>query len=182
MSGAGRKHRAKHLCQSHSEDRYELEDNDIVTRLLNARGNHFQVVDLQGNERLTRLPAKFHKVIWLKRGDIVIVNTEVEDDKGVTCVVKHRLSEKQTKNLIKLGVIPKSFVEGQPTEIKATEEVKDDVSSASDGEWTGGNKNNGPSFNNEDSDSDTEGDWVGGNPNLAPTFNNDGDDTDSETE
>eukprot|EP01060_Flectonema_neradi_P027991 TRINITY_DN37658_c0_g1_i1.p1 TRINITY_DN37658_c0_g1~~TRINITY_DN37658_c0_g1_i1.p1 ORF type:complete len:198 (+),score=36.85 TRINITY_DN37658_c0_g1_i1:49-594(+) len=180
MSGAGRKHRAKHLCQSHTEDRYELEDGDIVTRMLSARGNHFQVVDLEGNEKLTRLPAKFHKVIWLKRGDIVIVNNEVDDDKGVTCVVKHRLSAKQTKNLIKAGVIPKSFVDGEGT--AQAEAENDDVSSASDVEWAGGDPNASPTFEDEETDSDSDDEWVGGNPNVAPCFNNDGDDTDSDSD
>eukprot|EP01063_Lacrimia_lanifica_P013039 TRINITY_DN196_c0_g2_i1.p5 TRINITY_DN196_c0_g2~~TRINITY_DN196_c0_g2_i1.p5 ORF type:complete len:179 (+),score=75.05 TRINITY_DN196_c0_g2_i1:52-588(+) len=177
MSGAGRKHRAKHLVQAHDEKDYDLEDGEEVMKLLDIRGNHYQVEDVAGKELLVRLPAKFNKVVWIKRGDLVVVSRENDDetDTGVVGLINHRLSKKQVKTMVARGAIGSDFAHGgagEPNEDKDEEaSPRDEAPAAAAGEGE-----------EEYEDSEDEDDpWMRGNPNQAPAFD-EADDEDEETD
>lgn len=97
MSGAGRKHRAKHLTQQYLDSTGWVgpkEGETLAVCLESPRGQHVRVLlllagpsavsdgaDESGNdvagpskEQLAFLPGKFHKVIWLSIKDIVVVS------------------------------------------------------------------------------------------------------------
>eukprot|EP01064_Diplonema_japonicum_P032492 TRINITY_DN6122_c0_g1_i1.p1 TRINITY_DN6122_c0_g1~~TRINITY_DN6122_c0_g1_i1.p1 ORF type:complete len:186 (+),score=48.77 TRINITY_DN6122_c0_g1_i1:57-560(+) len=164
MSGAGRKHRAKHLCQTHNSDRYTMEEDEFVVRLVDMRGNHYQVEDAEGNLLLVRLPAKFNKVVWIKRGDLIVVAKECDEEAGVCGVINHRLSEKQVKQFMKEGNLPKRFTENQQQQQSPPENEKIEEEES------------------EEEESQEEDPWLRGNPNVAPTFDDDQDEEEEEEE
>lgn len=93
MSGAGRKHRAKHLTQQYLDSNgwAGLSDGETLGICLESpRGLHVRVLlllpsptteaaddssstDPYTKEQLVFLPRKFHKVIWLSIKDVIVV-------------------------------------------------------------------------------------------------------------
>lgn len=72
MSGAGRKHRAKHLVQATIDDKFDV--NTEILRIRGARGGNIHEAETAaGMIHLLLLPSKFKRVIWVKRGDLVTV-------------------------------------------------------------------------------------------------------------
>ena len=73
-----------------------------------------------GATELTLLPKKFHKLIWIKRGEYVIVlkeqdsKTETEGCK-VKSVIQHVLSREQIKHLQKENLWPMEFENSSDT-------------------------------------------------------------------
>ena len=174
MSGAGRKHRAKHLCQMHTDESYDLQDGESIVRLLELRGNHYRVVNGEGAELLVRLPAKFNRVVWMKKDDLIVIAMEnaTEGDTGVVGLITHRLSAKQIKRLIKEGDMPESFI----TIARQIEQTPEPIPQE--------NPNVAPENEDgeEESDSDEDDMWTRGNPNVAPTFDDFEEDEESEEE
>eukprot|EP01059_Diplonema_ambulator_P030136 TRINITY_DN5049_c0_g1_i1.p1 TRINITY_DN5049_c0_g1~~TRINITY_DN5049_c0_g1_i1.p1 ORF type:complete len:189 (+),score=50.53 TRINITY_DN5049_c0_g1_i1:50-568(+) len=170
MSGAGRRHRAKHLCEAHNSDVYTLSDGEFVVRLLETRGNHYHVADQDGATMFVRLPAKFNKVVWVKRGDLLVVVKENEEEDGVIGAITHRLSGKQVKQLVRDGLIPEAFLkETSQSQIEApagdesnpkTTEIEEEVE--------------------EEEEEEEEDPWLRGNPNVAPRFDTDEEDEEDE--
>lgn len=71
-----------------------------------------------GTTELTLLPKKFHKLIWVKRGEYVIVQRDVkaeenEDGVRVRSVIQHVLAKEQVKHLEQQGLWPEAFHESR---------------------------------------------------------------------
>ena len=73
-----------------------------------------------GVTELTLLPKKFHKLIWVKRGEFVIVRKELDakaeaEAFKVKSVIQHVLSREQIKHLQKQNLWPIEFESSQET-------------------------------------------------------------------
>ncbi|VEU45324.1 unnamed protein product [Pseudo-nitzschia multistriata] len=92
MAGLGRRtHYRKHLTDSVLYDLPEPKDNERIAKVVATRGgNQFDIVLASppgsdvGSARagLAILPTRFHKLVWVKRNDYVIVQTGIEADDG----------------------------------------------------------------------------------------------------
>ncbi|KAJ0405404.1 hypothetical protein ATCC90586_009443 [Pythium insidiosum] len=118
MSGSGRKSAyRKGVTNKVLHGNPEPQENEQIVRVIALRGgNLFEVQDADGATSLTMLPAKFRKLIWVKRGDFLIVassDNEVSTAEGkkgaVTSIVEHILYKDQIKNLRTKGLWPQGF-------------------------------------------------------------------------
>jgi translation initiation factor IF-1 len=77
MSGAGRKHRAKKLTSDFLDETWEpvLTEHEVpaIVTSTASGGKVVGVAYADGTIKHVTVPGKFHKVIWLLRGDPVIV-------------------------------------------------------------------------------------------------------------
>ena len=125
-----------------------------------------------GEKQLALLPTKFNKLIWMKRGDYVIV-TESEGQfttasgkqNGVSSLIEHILMKDQIHHIKKEGLWPKEWEESESVAVEKVEEEEQD-----DGEKEESDE--------EDSDSDFS---LEGNPNRR-RFYVESDDADDESD
>ena len=82
--------------------------------------NLFEVISADGKIELSLLPKKFHKLIWVKRNEFVIVLRELGDSEEVAecleansgkvrSVIQHVLTKEQIKHLVKSNLWPPNF-------------------------------------------------------------------------
>ena len=119
MSGVKRKTKyRKHVERSVLEDLPEpaAERGEEVVRALGARGgNLVEIETARGEKGLCRLPQKFRKVVWVKRGGLLIVRAASEADRDraadvkVQYCVEHVLFPEQVKHLRAVGKLPAVF-------------------------------------------------------------------------
>ncbi|KAL3673428.1 hypothetical protein V7S43_001140 [Phytophthora oleae] len=119
MSGSGRKSAyRKGVTKRVLYGDPEPKENELIVRVTALRGsNLFEVVDANGAKSVTMLPTKFRKLIWVKRGDFLIVGegdggeaTTAKGKKGaVTSIVEHILYKEQIKNLKRKDLWPAAF-------------------------------------------------------------------------
>jgi probable RNA-binding protein EIF1AD len=143
MSGLGRKtHYRKHLTDSVLHDLPEPTDNERIAKVVATRGgNQFDIIlanQSQEESQLALLPTKFHKLVWVKRGDYVIVETgggeESGDDQknddvtGVRYIISHILYKDQVKHLKSKALWPDndSNFGGEGTDPDADDENDED--------------------------------------------------------
>lgn len=127
-----------------------------------------------GEKQLALLPTKFNKLIWMKRGDYVIV-TESEGQfttasgkqNGVSSLIEHILMKDQIHHIKKEGLWPKEWEESESV---AVEKVEEEEEEQDDGEKEESDE--------EDSDSDFS---LEGNPNRR-RFYVESDDEDDESD
>jgi translation initiation factor IF-1 len=112
MSGSGRKSQYRKGVTAQFDADVILSPGDEVARVLSNRGAHIFLVQLtSGCEIASKLPNKFHKTIWLKPKDFVIVETmslENEETEGVLNI-KQILSRDSIKSLKRDGLWPAVF-------------------------------------------------------------------------
>ena len=141
MAGLGRRtHYRKHLTDSVLYDLPEPNDYERIAKVVATRGgNQFDIIlaanDTDTNPKgLAILPTKFHKLVWVKRNDYVIVQTGIdqnqdEDDEGneeddqektietsaandpneetgIRFIISHILYKDQVKHLVSKGLWP----------------------------------------------------------------------------
>lgn len=93
MAGLGRRtHYRKHLTDSVLHDLPEPSSDERIAKVVGTRGlNQFDVLvassststnEQQREPVLAILPTKFHKLVWVKRNDYVIVQTGMESDEA----------------------------------------------------------------------------------------------------
>ncbi|KAG7400570.1 putative RNA-binding protein eif1ad [Phytophthora boehmeriae] len=119
MSGSGRKSAyRKGVTKRVLYGDPEPKENELIVRVIALRGsNLFEIVDAAGAKSVTMLPTKFRKLIWVKRGDFLIVSegdggetTTAKGTKGaVTSIVEHILYKEQIKNLKNKNLWPAEF-------------------------------------------------------------------------
>jgi len=121
MSGASRKSQyRKHLTDQVLNEFPEpnFDANEHIAQILASRGGNLYEVDIgKDGEELAMLPAKFNKLVWVKRGDFVIVQGEQEateneeSGKGnkVRFLIKHVLYKEQVKFLRGKDYWPSKF-------------------------------------------------------------------------
>uniref|UniRef100_A0AAV1VLX3 S1-like domain-containing protein n=1 Tax=Peronospora matthiolae TaxID=2874970 RepID=A0AAV1VLX3_9STRA len=119
MSGSGRKSAyRKGVAKRVLYGEPEPKENEVIVCVTALRGsNLFEVVDAHGVKSVTMMPTKFRKLIWIKRGDFLIVGegdggeaTTATGKKGaVTSIVVHILYKEQIKNLKQKDLWPAEF-------------------------------------------------------------------------
>ena len=121
MSGAGRKGAyRKGVMEEVMNGLPEPEEGEVVARVRAPRGgNVLEVTCGDGSEGLAILPTRFRKLVWVKRGDYLIVSgatsdIEVGQDGSVGAVryrVSHILYKDQVRHLKNAGLWPAIFEE-----------------------------------------------------------------------
>lgn len=118
MSGAGRRSAyRKHVTEEILNGLPEIDAaaGERLAKIGGARGgNLYEVMAVEqdgavGDAALAILPQKFHKLIWIKTGDWVIVegaDSEDTDANGVGLLIKHILYDRQVKHLKAVGQWP----------------------------------------------------------------------------
>ena len=130
-----------------------------------------------GEKQLALLPTKFNKLIWMKRGDYVIV-TESEGQfttasgkqNGVSSLIEHILMKDQIHHIKKEGLWPKEWEESESVAVEKVEEEQQQEEEQDDGEKEESDE--------DDSDSDFS---LEGNPNRR-RFYVESDDDDDESD
>jgi len=119
-------HSRKHVKAVALEAYPTPEDGQAIVRVFALRGGNILEVEYPSTERiLCLLPARFHKIIWVKRGNYVIVEPFTElipkGGKDIQAKVKgrvvHVLLHDHVKNLRKTNLWPQEWNE----EDKATD-------------------------------------------------------------
>jgi probable RNA-binding protein EIF1AD len=159
MAGLGRRtHYRKHLTDSVMNDLPVPQQDERIAKVVATRGgNHFDILLSSAEEdmrhiqtrkpRLCILPTKFRKLVFIKRGDFVIVETSVgydaqeeataDKEGGVRCIVKHILYKDQIKNLKAKDLWPLNDPEFNDEKLATNEhEAPDSTSSDRDGTAT----------------------------------------------
>lgn len=81
----------------------------LVEKLLG--GDHFLARCLDGYTRVTRIPGKFRKRVWIKEGDIVLVAPwDTQPDRRGDMVYKYWSDE--VKKLVEKGILSPELLEG----------------------------------------------------------------------
>uniref|UniRef100_K3WB96 S1-like domain-containing protein n=1 Tax=Globisporangium ultimum (strain ATCC 200006 / CBS 805.95 / DAOM BR144) TaxID=431595 RepID=K3WB96_GLOUD len=132
MSGSGRKtNYRKGVTKKVLYDDPEPKENEQIVQVVGLRGsNLFEVKNEHGEASVTMLPTKYRKLIWVKRGDFLIVGSgeaEASAAKGkkkaaVTSIVEHILYKDQIKNLKAKNLWPEAFEKPAADEDKASDE------------------------------------------------------------
>lgn len=108
MSGAGRKsYYRKGTTQYFENDELELAEVDRIGKILNNRGaNIFDVQVTASAEEsiMVKLPNKFHKVVWVKVRDYVVIEEITSKDEIPQ--IKYVLNKDHIKYLKKQGRWP----------------------------------------------------------------------------
>nr|CCA24116.1 conserved hypothetical protein [Albugo laibachii Nc14] len=131
MSGSGRKsHYRKSVTQKVLDEYPEPRESvDEIVCVLASRGsNIFEVLHTNGEVRLTMLPQKYHKLIWIKRGDFLIVtvgDAEMDNKGAVKSLVLHILYKDQIKYLRRKELWPSGFINSEPGWLDRQRPVED---------------------------------------------------------
>ena len=76
----------------------------VADQLLGA--SRIRVMCADGKSRLGRIPGKLKKRMWIREGDLLIVNPwDFQDEK---CDIRHRYTKTESTYLSRRGMIPKS--------------------------------------------------------------------------
>jgi probable RNA-binding protein EIF1AD len=140
MAGLGRRtHYRKHLTDAVLNDLPEPGKDELIAKVVNTRGgNQFDLlIANDATPKLAILPTKFHKLVWVKRKDYVLVQTGTEDDQndelgGVRYMISHILYKDQVKHLKMKGLWPEDDPEFAIGDGAQEEEV-DDQQEGADG-------------------------------------------------
>jgi probable RNA-binding protein EIF1AD len=136
MAGAGRRSNyRKHLTDHVLNDLPIPTSTQRIARIGATRGGNQFDVHVEGKDELALLPTKFHKLVWVKRGDYVIVDKgdeslneiEGEDSGGFRFMIAHILYKDQIKHIKNEGLWPIEFedVETDRVDSNANEKEED---------------------------------------------------------
>ena len=118
MSGLGRRSQyRKHLTDSVINDLPEPGENQLIAKVVATRGgNQFDITTPTNADHphLAILPTKFHKLVWVRRNDYVIVQGGEDDGgedtrTGVRFIIERILYKEQIKHLRRKNLWPKEF-------------------------------------------------------------------------
>eukprot|EP00750_Incisomonas_marina_P016725 INCI19308.1.p1 GENE.INCI19308.1~~INCI19308.1.p1 ORF type:complete len:223 (-),score=64.23 INCI19308.1:770-1438(-) len=119
MAGVKRRTKYRKNVAQELDEFPELEEDDLFARVLGSRGgNLFDVESQDGVTALCRLPTRFRKMVWIKRGSYILVvqaadDVEVVNGKGkakVLFAAKAILMDHQIKHFKRLGLWPEYFM------------------------------------------------------------------------
>lgn len=107
----------------------EPAEGEMVVQVVGTRGSNVLEINLPSGEKsLAMLPTKFRKLIWVKRGDFLIVagaageaSVASGEDAKVRHMVQHILNKDNIKHLQLEGKWPTAF------EVKETKKSYDDL-------------------------------------------------------
>lgn len=117
----------------------EPTEDERIARVVSTRGgNQFEVcVAGESSSNLAILPTKFHKLVWVKRGDYVLVEvgqdgkedeSKTSVDGGIRHMITHILYKDQISHLRSKSLWPDDpeFAAGEATEARDLEEECND--------------------------------------------------------
>ncbi|XP_022764878.1 probable RNA-binding protein EIF1AD [Durio zibethinus] len=138
----------KNLKRAAKDQNLILQNGQSIMQVLSLRGsNLIEVMDGRGEKSLALFPAKFHKSIWIKRGNFVVVDESgkekaLESGSKVACIVSQVLFYEQIRSLQKSPEWPEIFKptnlddsienDGGTTSEYLQQEVKDEFESSDD--------------------------------------------------
>ncbi|MES1916533.1 MAG: hypothetical protein MHM6MM_008353 [Cercozoa sp. M6MM] len=104
------------LAQQASTDLFLPTDDETLVKVTELRGsNVVQVASAQGVEYLARIPARFVKRVWVKKGGFVtVIGGDEEDNVQVSKQVSRILGEQHIQHLYEQGVWPQEFLSAVP--------------------------------------------------------------------
>jgi probable RNA-binding protein EIF1AD len=158
MAGAGRRSNyRKHLTDHVLNDFPIPTSTQRVARIGATRGGNQFDVHVEGKDELALLPTKFHKLVWVKRGDYVIVDTgdesftaiEGEDSGGFRFMIAHVLYKDQIKHIKNEGLWPIEFEDAVIDRVDRNANEREDDSEEEDPE-----NRNGISYDYAEQDED----------------------------
>eukprot|EP00980_Cylindrotheca_fusiformis_P005777 scaffold1203_cov117-Cylindrotheca_fusiformis.AAC.16 len=146
MAGLGRRtHYRKHLTDSVLNDLPEPKEDERIAKVVSTRGlNQFDILvasygdsEEDRKPQLAILPTKFHKLVWVKRNDYVIVQTgddvsKDDDESGIRFMISHILYKDQVKHLRAKDLWPSTDPEFQH-DAGGVEEESDEPKEEEDG-------------------------------------------------
>lgn len=119
MSGSGRKsHYRKNVVEDFLNSYPIPIEGEEIVRVITSRGtNIFEIETIKSAVELALMPSKFRKLIWIKRGDFLIVSgceeptttTNESSERKVRFMIKSVLNKEQIKHLKDLGLWPVGF-------------------------------------------------------------------------
>mmetsp|Transcript_37107 Transcript_37107/g.37783 ORF Transcript_37107/g.37783 Transcript_37107/m.37783 type:complete len:202 (+) Transcript_37107:166-771(+) len=115
MSGSGRKSGyRKKITDEFLHSDIDPADGEDIVRIKCSRGtNIFEIENRYGDVELAMMPNKFKKLIWIKRGDFVILSsdsdTSGDSSSKVRFMIKNILNKDQIKNIKRIGKWPIEF-------------------------------------------------------------------------
>jgi probable RNA-binding protein EIF1AD len=151
MAGLGRRtHYRKHLTDAVLNNLPEPKDHERIAKVVATRGgNQFDILLSTAREedrtpQLALLPTKFHKLVWVKRGDYVIVQTggkadgEEDDDAetGIRFIISHILYKDQVKHLQIKGLWPEKDPEFNRDAVRGSAEDGEEEDAEEDDDAT----------------------------------------------
>lgn len=126
MSGCGRRsqYRKGVTSQYLDNDDIVLTEKDQVVQITGNRGaNAFSILYANGESAIAKLPNKFHKVLWVKSRDFVVVeNLGDEVNSTDTLMIKYVLSKENIKSFKRNNQWPEAF----DAPLKATTNITND--------------------------------------------------------
>ncbi|KAI5062969.1 hypothetical protein GOP47_0021516 [Adiantum capillus-veneris] len=135
MRGGGR----KKLKQGALNGGSELQPGQTIRRVISLRGSNIIEVEDEGNATtLCLLPAKFNKILWIRKGSFVVVEEgdrerALESGNKVTGIICQVLFEEQIRSLKKSLTWPTCFEDSKtrPHSQREGNNSKDNVEKAS---------------------------------------------------
>jgi len=108
-------HSRKHITLNSLQNFPIPTTEEQIVRVVELRGSNVCEIEHTNGERiLCTIPNKFHKLIWIKKGNYIIVRypPELESLKNrkIKAIVMHILFPAQIKHLVKENLWPKEFV------------------------------------------------------------------------
>lgn len=120
----------KHIKLQLEQEYPEPKENESIVRVVETRGtNQVQVEYPNGNTILCMTPTKFRKMVWIKKGQYLIISTSLDSKNTgkIKGMIVHILQDHQIRHLKKEGLWPKEF-EIKEKELKE-DEKKDEIPS-----------------------------------------------------
>eukprot|EP01027_Heterolobosea_sp_BB2_P009320 GEZU01013751.1.p1 GENE.GEZU01013751.1~~GEZU01013751.1.p1 ORF type:complete len:182 (+),score=65.77 GEZU01013751.1:95-640(+) len=159
-------------------------DTEKIVRVVATRGtNQVEVEACDGEKMLVMMPTKFRKLIWIKRGDYLIIDTDLsEENTGkIKGIIEHVLQTQHIKHLKKMNMWPEQFQQSASENAKQSNgnnnnEEDDEVVASS-----GDERRNDEDDEEYDSEEEEEDDEYFVNPNhRAPQDSSDDEDEDDD--
>ncbi|XP_037949582.1 probable RNA-binding protein EIF1AD [Teleopsis dalmanni] len=109
--------RRKHVLKEMMDDNLDLpEERQQIVRVVCSRGNNLHEVEAPeptSENFLVSMPTKFRKNVWVKRGDLLLVNP-IDEGSKVRAEICKILTQEHVKEFTKAGVWPKRFTNKRP--------------------------------------------------------------------
>ena len=115
-------HSRKHVKNA-MDDYPEPKENESIVKVIGRNGGNVLEVEYPNQKRiLVFIPSKFKGIIWIKKGNYVIIQANEENtNKGkILGCIEHILVDKQIEHLKEKGLWPNEFKDEEKEEKKKT--------------------------------------------------------------